>query len=299
MTSQSKPRSQSVAERVRKWLLSGGFPLEMAVARALHDQWFAVSQSVYYLDEATSKQREIDVTAQMERGVEGAAFRLVVTFVIECKASPEKPWILMVANPHRNFPHQGSPSYCSVANSPGLILLSNLHLATGIPQPGFFYGPAETAYGCISAFRKGEPDDAYSAPLIAAKAARALLRKRGDLPSFASIVLKQREANWWVPLVVLDGGLFAAELESKATLAVREIKWGRLLLKNPDTGGEQTVVDIVTWDALEAYLDDFKREMDAYAQAIAVRSELATQATLPLQEYFKTLSKPTAEPPSK
>src|SRR4051812_46473888 len=78
--------------RVADWLDTQGYPLEMRVARAFRASRFRVIQSEYYSDPETKASREIDVIASVDARNEDFLFRL--TFVVECKMSRDKPWVL-------------------------------------------------------------------------------------------------------------------------------------------------------------------------------------------------------------
>jgi hypothetical protein len=79
-------------KKVKSWLESQGYPLEMYVAKKFAEFGFDIGQSVYYKDIETGKSREIDVIAFKYFNSYGVWFNLA--FVIECKLSRDKPWIV-------------------------------------------------------------------------------------------------------------------------------------------------------------------------------------------------------------
>jgi hypothetical protein len=80
-------------DKVREWLETQGYPLEMQVARTFQECGFRVIQGEYYSDPATATLRETDVVASMVAEMAGCHLR--VSFVAECKSqSADKPWIL-------------------------------------------------------------------------------------------------------------------------------------------------------------------------------------------------------------
>src|SRR4051812_15599149 len=102
---------KDLIEKVKAALGKSGFPLEMYVAEKLRAVGFEVSQAEYFEDPTSGKQREIDVVAKksvplveqpsLGTKLEDVDFtdfnktlRLILT--IECKSSPEKPWVIFV-----------------------------------------------------------------------------------------------------------------------------------------------------------------------------------------------------------
>jgi Holliday junction resolvase-like predicted endonuclease len=83
-------------QQIRNWLQSQGYPLEMRAAAAYRDAGFRVVQSNYYQDPESSDWREIDVVADRTWiAAETNSVPIRIMFVAECKASREKPWILL------------------------------------------------------------------------------------------------------------------------------------------------------------------------------------------------------------
>jgi hypothetical protein len=83
----------TLSDKVRGWLESQGFPLEMRAAAAFRQVGFEVRQSSYYIDPETSKGREIDVLAS-DPDILGV---VQIHLVIECK-SHKKPWVLLASD---------------------------------------------------------------------------------------------------------------------------------------------------------------------------------------------------------
>ena len=80
--------------KIAKWLRGQGYPLEMIVAAALRKENFYTNQGFYYSDPETNTSREIDIIAtKMD------TFGLFqVQFVVECKSSLDKPWVLFTSD---------------------------------------------------------------------------------------------------------------------------------------------------------------------------------------------------------
>ena len=85
--------------KVKEWICTSGFSLEMEAANAFRAAGFDVTQSAIYSDPQTAKGREIDVLARDPDFV-GI---ITISFVLECKSST-KPWVVLL-------PENGSVLY--------------------------------------------------------------------------------------------------------------------------------------------------------------------------------------------
>jgi len=97
--------ASSLKAKLRDWLRTQGYPLEMAVASAFRRNGLLVAQSEYYRDPDTHLPREIDVVVYRDSQLGNYALRLML--VVECKASKDKPWVLFTSHPRVRF---GSPT---------------------------------------------------------------------------------------------------------------------------------------------------------------------------------------------
>jgi hypothetical protein len=88
-----KNTDMTLNQKIENWLLKGGYPLEMRVANILQEQGFFVEISKRYKDPLEGKIREIDVVAKVVHQLENAK-HIAINLIIECKYSPNKPWIL-------------------------------------------------------------------------------------------------------------------------------------------------------------------------------------------------------------
>lgn len=96
----SKPEKH-LENKISDWLKKHGYPLEMTVAHALQNAGYYVIPSASYKDPDTDIVREIDLTAQRHCGIDKPVF-FQVACTIECKLSPDKPWILFMPHSHED-----------------------------------------------------------------------------------------------------------------------------------------------------------------------------------------------------
>ena len=86
-------KEQDIKTKLLAWLNTQGYPLEMQVAQEFQSSGFTVTQSLYYADPETAKQREIDVVARKE-GEWSDYFLLNIQFAISCKNATKRPWVV-------------------------------------------------------------------------------------------------------------------------------------------------------------------------------------------------------------
>lgn len=242
------------AGRVSEWLNTQGFPFEMSVARALRRAGIAsIVQSAYFTDPEEGKSREIDVIARRDLAIDG---NLIVTaaLVVECKVAP-KPWVLFV---DRSEYATSVPVLQRVTNKLGRNWLRSLERREDIRDlPTLQAGPRRgyaltTARLLPDQSRDKTPDHAYEALVGATKAARAL----------ATSMDGERRCAVLLPVLVLRGQLFEASLDSNQCLQVAEIESGQVLWRNPSSGSDPVVVDVVTEEDLPRFAAEAAQTID-------------------------------------
>lgn len=234
--------------RLLKWLDTQGYPLEMRVARAFQREGFRVIQSEYYTDNDTGDSREIDVIASIQASDKN--FFIRVTFVVECKLSKDKPWILF------------SSEECGLADSArvaqraasslGRRVLYDLAHDVEVQTLPVFTIPEMPAYGLTQAFSSGH-DVCYGAASAVADAAVAITAeasKRQYGPRPLEVV------EFVFPVIVTEARLFSATLESDSSLAIKEVQSSVLLWRNPVVGPPHTTIHVVSIDGLDGFVSD-------------------------------------------
>lgn len=262
--------------RVREWLTSQGYPLEMAAARILQSAGFNTIQSDYYADPDTGEAREIDLVASMQRELDDLYVR--VTFVIECKVSKDKPWLIFtsreagIATPALMRQRAASPA--------GHLLLEELATDSRFGRIPLIQSGACPGYGLTEAFTQGQ-DRPYIALMSAAKAATARAR---------SLSLKTPIAEIIFPVALVDGHLVDCSLRND-TLEVAEISRGVLLWRNPIVGMPHTIINVVTYPAFKAFVADARATADfVLAHDKAIDASLKERARRLRQTRFLGLA---------
>jgi hypothetical protein len=85
-------QAKNLSTTVKTWLENQRYPLEMSVASEFYKHGFSVKQSSYYIYPETGKSREIDVMAA--KSLFTGNYSAKIRFVVECKASKKKPWVI-------------------------------------------------------------------------------------------------------------------------------------------------------------------------------------------------------------
>ena len=276
MSQEKKP----LETRILDWLNTQGYPLEMAVAKALHKAGFRLTQSATYEDNETGKTREIDIIAQRESSGRNMFFQVGVT--IECKMASNKPWLLFLPQTTNEtllpFHLLGS----SVAN----VLLFNIYT-----QPRFkdllsqiqalrLCNPSNVAYGLTDAFNT-KKDIPYEAATTAVKASLSQVRGIDKLNKSTSFKL----CTVMFPVIVTDTRLFECRLDNIGEIHIEEVQLGfvRWSVVGPTTR-QQPLASIVTRPALDSFIQDL---VTASNTIINIGEKLEDEAI----ELFKAMDK--------
>lgn len=266
-------KEELIETKIRKWLNEQGYPLEMVVARSFQQRGFRVIQSDFYTDPDTGESREIDVVATRSTVVEGIGVR--VTFVIECKLSKDKPWVLFTSQSIQLGDRARIVQRAASKFGANLLrILSRYKDYKTISSLYIFAIPTLPAYSLTQAFTTGQ-DVCYKAATSVAKAAYAKATEFDNripspiLPSFAEIVL---------PIIVVDGKLFDCHLEENSQINATEINSGVLIWRNPLVKSPHTIIHVVSVPALAGFCDETVKSIDFIVKVCQtdLKSEVGT-----------------------
>jgi hypothetical protein len=180
-------------EAVLAWLAQEGYPLEVSVGKICRAKGWLTFQSFSYTDPNESKLRACDVYAS--RFVHAGGITLNIDLAIECKRSPDKPWVVF-GEPVGRFDWL-IPSMLA----PGFVAESILMLLPNEPTDLLAHLRPEkwVGYSLVKAHSSGKPGDpsnAYSALRATMTAAEAFalrseqeLREDYEWPPSLSVVL--------------------------------------------------------------------------------------------------------------
>lgn len=230
-------------ESVEAWLKKQGYPLEMRTARAFSRRGWFLHHSRRYRDNVSGKDREIDLLAfcddpSPKNGIHGH-------FVIECKWSQKKPWVLFTSEQQslNSIGHVLSTAMTSEMVSDAL-LLDNAEIVR-LPM----FSDIREGYGIVQAFAKDQAiDAAHTAVVTVSNAANF----------FAKDMSGQGHSIFFIPTVVFEGELFSCSLDGDANVVVKPLEIGVLLHTSTDDEGSnrgRSLVHIVRESALEMFID--------------------------------------------
>ena len=260
-----EPPGEDLAAKVASWLRTTGLPLEMSVARTLRRSGLEVVQSDYFVDPEEAVSREIDVVAGLHMAM-GESRTVGASLVIECKVA-QKPWVMFVDGDKHD---ESAPRFERITTDVGSRWLRNIQFDEAVcrlpllqlePRPGY----ALTTAHIGSKPSENAKDIAYAAVLGATKAARVLASARNS------------SCEIFLPTVVLRGQLFKSWLDHDNELTVVEVKRGQLMWRNPSSGTDLVIVDVVTEGALEDFSLSAKATIE---KLVTATSEQARQAYL-------------------
>lgn len=226
--------------RISNWLDEQGYPFEMFVAQQFKKAGFYVSQSVFYVDEESGKSREIDVIAYITQKVDGVFFNF--TFVIECKVSKDKPWIIFTSENEvqpqdfvfeRYMTKNWRLLFKTLNDSNDKRPIEALNM--------FIVNDKEIGYSITQAFTKGE-DITYSALHGVTKASVHFLKKTNET--------RRRMCNIYFPIIAVDGPLFLASIGKNGEILINPTEESKLVWRRSYDTHPTTVIDIVAKDAI-------------------------------------------------
>jgi hypothetical protein len=233
-------------DKLRHWLETQGYPLEMRTAAALREAGFRVVQSDYYQDPHSKQHREIDVKASVQADADGALIR--VSYVFECKLTRDRPWILFTGE--RRLANPAAVAQRTASNL-GRRFLMHLAKDATIQQLPLLTVPVRPGYGITQGFTTGK-DVAYEACTSVAAAAVAIVGE-ADRPRAHG---ERKYIEIAFPVVLIDGRLFEAFINESQTLEVGELTSGNLVWRNPLGNIVHSLIHIVTASHLPQFASE-------------------------------------------
>lgn len=234
-------------KNIKEWLLDQGYPLEMRVAAALREIGFNVIQSRYFTDPENGKAREIDVIASYPEFT-GC---IDVSFIIECKVSKNKPWLLF-SSEHTLEGFNRLLTYCIHSKSARQILIKkgmDIFL-----QLRWMKKEGRTAYGVTQAFTTGD-DTTFKAATSVLKA--AIARKMEFNKTFGEPFL------FIFPVILVDGLLFDCYLKEDGKLSIKEIDNGFYFFPWNIKGEAGTCIQIISLNNLPNFAKEAMAASDS------------------------------------
>lgn len=240
---------------VEDWLREQGYPLEMRTARAFGRRGWFLHHSRRYTDPILGKEREIDVLAFYDdhREIDGKS-QIHGHFVIECKWTTKKPWVLFASQQEALTPIGHFMSTPMTASAARIVKPLESKDVSSFP----LFAGLEEGYAIVQAFSKDAAIDAAHAGVHAVISAADFFARQMSEVSGHGIV--------FVPTLVLDGELFRCRLSEGGDVSVQPVDIACLLYHSAGNP-RSTCVHVIRESSLETFIDRAERTFDALRAA--------------------------------
>ncbi len=275
-------KSEELIKKVKSWIATEGYSLELLAADKFANQEFRVFSGAHVRDQDTNVAREVDVSASRDTHLHDTLLR--VSYIVECKWSRDKPWIIFTSK-HDHIA-SGACIAQTMASNLGEALLWCEAGNKILHETDTFATPRRPGYGGCQAFSKGNDLVYNSLQKVTSDSLNYVQSyddgrlKQGVLPTIAVVA---------IPVIVVDGKLFDVSLDvSSRTVSVEPADYMRLHWQGSNTWRLRATVDIVTIGALDAFV---KRR----AQEAAIILEVMKNSLMMLLEAKKSRSWPAVK----
>ncbi|MEG9329229.1 hypothetical protein V6B16_14915 [Salinimicrobium catena] len=235
-------------QNIKNWIEKNGYPFEMMVAKSFKKAGFEISQSVLFKDEETGKYRETDIIAHESKNIEKVWFN--ISFIVECKKSNDKPWIIFKNNEQYTLLNK---IYPVLITKNGNILIDSITKNSQFRSPLLFPEIKDSGYNIVTAFNS-KSDTAYSASQSVLKACEYLLRKSNDSD--------KRFCNLYVPIIAIEGELFESHMDSNNDLELNEVDYSSVISTKSFEEKNSNYIRIVSSKNLDNFTLKLRNEVD-------------------------------------
>ncbi len=235
--------------KVRAWLETSGFPLEMQAAAAFREAGFEVRQSTTYADPISEKGREIDVLAN---DPDFLGFTDLAT-VVECKSNPS-PWVVLTAN---DVLEGYNRLRARAVFTPRAIGALHRHKIDQLSVMPHLQASGRCGYALRQAFSKGN-DPGYEAAMAVLSACKGIFPPKsvGGWDTIAASL----------PVIVVSAPIFECELISDGNLHLTEVMHADFLFSARIPENVSCLIRVVRVDAVRDTAVWAKQIMDRLRQ---------------------------------
>jgi hypothetical protein len=237
-------------KQIKNWILKNGYPLEMRVANLFQKKGFKVTQSIFYKDSDTQKLRELDVIAYLSHPFKDKVLNF--SFMIECKKSTDKPWLIFK---NENLINYKLDRYKPFTTKNASHLLNKFEGKIDSSLELLFPEIRKSGYNTVVAFKEIK-DSAYSSYMNLLKACKYLTEKIDE-----SI---QNQCNFYVPIIVVEGELYDVYLDSEDELKFKQVSHSSMMNTKVFSEGNSSIVNIVSSYNLSDYIDNLGTQVKLF-----------------------------------
>ncbi len=238
-------------KKVKNWILKNGYPFEMRVANLFKKSGFKVSQSILYKDEDTEKLRELDIISYFNTVVNGVWFNF--TFVIECKKSTDKPWVVFK---NESLHNSQLERYKPFATKNGEILIEKTEVLRNSKFQLLFPNLSDAGFNLVTALKESSKDLAYSSTTSLLKACKYLTDKFNES--------EVKACNIYIPLIIIEGVLYESFLDVEDELTLREVNYSSILNTKVFSEGNSNVITVISSKKIENYINKVKKTISLF-----------------------------------
>lgn len=242
---------------VLAWLKEEGYPTEFSTANAFQRHGFRVHQGYYVRDDESDAVREIDVFASRTATTSDRLSR--VYYVVECKWSQAKPWIVFTSTNARMG--QAACVAQTIGSLLGTTALWALAGDESLHKMSLFATPDRPGFNGRQAFSKGN-DHFYNAMKSVTTLASFAMREydyyenrpKGRLPENAVVAF---------PAIVVDGQLFEAFYNSDSdNIEIEPANHVRCHWRGAPEWRLNATIDVVSLSHLDEFIAGRAEEVD-------------------------------------
>jgi len=247
---------ESVEDKIRTWLAGHGYRFELIVARAFQRAGFSVTVSEFACDPESGEPREIDVVATHTSFLTRADL-FDVTFIIECKHSRDKPWIIFVGGDDIDVTKTTELLY-RFATKASRIALLEMSIGEEARQTGLFALPRKMGHGVRRAFEE-KTDLAYDAVTkVCAGAAGFTAEKENKMNKFGIVF----------PVVIIQGQMFECGINEATEIELNEVKQATIFWRRPIADRSIVPVELLTEDVLADFANAKFKQCEALRKIV-------------------------------
>lgn len=249
----AEPPADGIESRLRGWIESQGFPLEMRVAEVLRSIGAGWDHGRVYNDPETGKVREVDIVGYFDN-------RPYSTHAIfECKHSDGKPWVAFATGGSQLLPKGQLLSIPATSRMrKALEARADQVMALGLRSLPI---GRDIAFRLAKAWTP-QQDTAFHA--IAGLSAAA--------NSIADHIGQWNHAVLYVPVVVVDTPLFICTPQSESNFQLLRVE--RAVVSHTPQPGDHVPIAVVTIEGLRSFATTMKVDA-ARLSAMLVSSDAA------------------------
>ena len=236
-------------EKIKDWLFKGGLPFEMEVANLFLNAGFMVAQSIYYKDPESNKFRETDIIAFKSILVDNIWVNL--TFVIECKSSQDKPWILLSNERISNTVSNKREVY----HTEGFETIYNKIDRENFKSNLIFKNTSKYGYSLITALNGQAPDKTYEAVQSVTKSCEYFVK--------SSNTSSRDICNLYFPVIITKGDFFIGEMVDK-DISIKHADSGELLISRSFHFKQNISIRVFTEKNLKNNIECLNKECDDF-----------------------------------